>query len=203
MDMLAGKKLVMKNCQTYKAALYLRNVKIIIYYFSASWVDDLDLLDKLKIIHAENKKRNLAMEVIYVSADSDEKQFSKYFRDHHGPWPSISINNTVLSEELRYRYNITCLPQMVVVRKEDSFVITRRGREELEKTGINVLVAWSDYEPDLILTDDNFEDNLVETKPKAGHYDLSSRIEASLNRTHSKPSDTADCRASIFLLPDL
>lgn len=158
MDMIQGKKLVTKDCQSHKATHYLKKVKIIIYYFSASWVDDIDLLNKLKTIYAENVKREIGMEVIYVSADTEEKQFSKPFREHHGPWPAIAPKHIALAEELRYRYNITCLPQIVVVRKEDGFIISRRGREELEKSGINVLVVWSDYEPNLILLDDNLID---------------------------------------------
>ncbi|XP_018569108.1 nucleoredoxin-like protein 2 [Anoplophora glabripennis] len=158
MDMLQGKKLVTKDCQSHKATHYLKKAKIIIYYFSASWVDDVDLLQKLKAIYAENVKREIGMEVIYVSSDTEEKPFNKPFREHHGPWPAIAPKNIALAEELRHRYNITCLPQIIVVRKEDGFIITRKGREELQKTGMNVLVVWSDYDPDMTLIDDNLID---------------------------------------------
>lgn len=158
MDMLQGKKLVTKDCQSHKAAHYLKKANIIIYYFSASWVADMDVLEKLKAIYVENENREMGMEVIYVSSDTEEKQFSKTFRERHGSWPAIAPQNVALAEELRYRYDITSLPRIIVVRKEDGFIISRRGREELEKSGINVLVTWTDYESDLIMIDDNLID---------------------------------------------
>lgn len=191
MDVLQGKKLIMKNCQSYKAYYYLRKTKIIIYYFSASWVDDVGLLRKLKEIYAENVKRGIGMEVIYVSSDTDEKQFSKYFREHHGPWPSIPSKNVELAEELRYRYNITCLPQIVVIRKEDGFIITRRGKEELEKSGINVLVAWSDYEPNLILIDDTLIDLIEQTNSEdASEYGKPYKSVAEPSEEREEEDDT-------------
>lgn len=165
MDVLMGKKLVLKNCQSYKAQYYLRKKKIVLYYFSASWVDDVELLRKLKVLYFENMQRNIGIEIIFVSCDNDEKKFSKNFRDHHGPWPGVSPDNKALFQELVYLYNITCLPQMIVVRKEDGFIITRRGKEEFEKSGINVLVTWSDYDPNLTLIDDNLFDLKNEAIP--------------------------------------
>ncbi|KAJ8968359.1 hypothetical protein NQ317_006494 [Molorchus minor] len=144
MDMLEGKKVITRDCQSHPVARYFKTTKIIIYYFSASWANQPDLLERLKNLYQENLNRNTCMEVVYVSADTEEKSFSKHFKEH-GPWVAIPFKNSILADEIRYRYDITCMPQMVVVKK-DGYVISRRGKEELEKLDINVLVTWTDYE---------------------------------------------------------
>lgn len=45
--------------------------------------------------------------------------------------------------ELRYRYTITNIPNIVVV-KNDGTVITANGRKEVEDIGVNVLVTWTE-----------------------------------------------------------
>lgn len=40
-------------------------------------------------------------------------------------------------------YEVTTIPQVVVVRLCDGVLITKNGKEEIEKLGKNVLVAWS------------------------------------------------------------
>ncbi|KAJ8963356.1 hypothetical protein NQ318_018828 [Aromia moschata] len=142
MDMLEGKKVVTANCQSFHVNRVLKTAKIIAYYFTASWVNHPDLLEKLKAVYEEGKRRHSGMEVIYVSADTEEKLFTKHFKEH-GPWYSIPFGNT-LAEVLRWRYNITCMPQIVVVRK-DGLIVTRRGTRELEELDIDVLVTWTDY----------------------------------------------------------
>ncbi|KAJ8971852.1 hypothetical protein NQ314_000514 [Rhamnusium bicolor] len=143
MDILEGKKVLTKDGQLHNVSHLLKSKKIIIYYFSASWVQTSVLTEKLKYIYEENLKRNLGMEIIYVSSDTDEKIFRHDYIEHHGAWAAIPFKG-IIADELRWMYDITCLPQLVVVKK-DGEIITRRGKEELEKLGINVLVTWTDY----------------------------------------------------------
>ncbi|VEN48832.1 unnamed protein product [Callosobruchus maculatus] len=143
MDMLENEKLIMKDGHQILAVKYLKNAKIVIYFFSASWVENTrDLVDKLKTLYDENLKRNTKMEIIYVSADTEETHFQKDL-SKQGPWAAIPFKNNA-ADTLRWRYDITCLPQIVVVKKDGS-IISRKGKDELEKLGINVIVTWSDY----------------------------------------------------------
>lgn len=59
-------------------------------------------------------------------------------------------NNSVLNmfaiyfcRELKYKYNVTTIPQVVVVRKDGS-LISKSGEKEIEEIGVNVLVTWTD-----------------------------------------------------------
>lgn len=142
--MLEGQILINKDIQSFTASRLLKNIKIVVYLFTASFVDCGDLLEKLIGIYHENQKRKSGIEVIFVSADNEEIEFYKEFTTH-GPWLGIPFKNDV-AVELRWKYDVTSLPQVIVVRKDDGLVITRKGREELLKLGINVLVTWTEYE---------------------------------------------------------
>lgn len=141
--MLVGKKLANQNLNLIPASQLLKNKKIVIYFFSASWVKAPDLLTKLKMIYDENIKRNTGMEIIFVSADTEEKSFLKEYACH-GPWLAIPFKSDT-AVELRWKYDITSLPQLIVVKVNSGIIISRKGREELMNLGLNVLVTWSEY----------------------------------------------------------
>lgn len=143
MDMLEGKKLMSHDHEIHTASKILSNQKVIVYFFSASWVSASELLQTLISVYKENKKRNTGIEIVYVSADNDEKHFVKEFSSH-GPWLAIPFKSET-SVELRWKYDVTSLPQLIVVRKEDGLIITRKGKEELTDLGFNVLVTWTEY----------------------------------------------------------
>lgn len=141
--MLEGETLISKDIQSCAASKILKNIKIVVYFFTASWVNSPDLLERLIVIYEENRKRKTGIEIIYVSADTDEKQFLNGFTTH-GPWLAIPFESNT-SVELRWKYDVTSLPQLIVVKKDDGLVISRKGREELMKLGVNVLVTWTEY----------------------------------------------------------
>lgn len=143
MDMLEGKSLTNQMNQTYSASIILKNKKIVVYYFTASWVPTKDLLEKLLVVYQENQKRKTGIEIIFVSADNEERSYSLEFATH-GTWLAIPFKNDT-SVELRWKYDVTSLPQLIVVRKDDGLIITRKGKEELMELGLNVLVTWTEY----------------------------------------------------------
>ncbi|XP_050300947.1 nucleoredoxin-like protein 2 [Anthonomus grandis grandis] len=83
------------------------------------------------------------IEIIYVSSDTDEKAYKYDFTIKQGPWMAIPFKDPVATE-LRYKYDISSLPTIIVVNKE-GHIITRNGRSELEAIGINVIVTWTEY----------------------------------------------------------
>lgn len=141
--MLEGKCLINQKNQMHAASKILKNKKIIVYFFTASWVPTEHLLERLCAVYQENQKRNTGIEIIYVSADNEERSYSLEFSTH-GPWLAIPFKNDA-SVELRWKYDVTSLPQLIVVKKEDGQIITRKGKEELLDIGLNVLVTWTEY----------------------------------------------------------
>lgn len=180
MDMLYGKKLMAKDGTLHPVKNVLKNKRIFIYLFSASFVEKRDFMQKLKYLYQENIKRSKhfkenykvnenvsildsGMEIIYVSADTNENSYRHDFVTEQGPWLAIPFKDQVASElrfmlllqsysddnsffflTFRYKYDITSMPTLIVVNK-DGDIITRSGREELEEIGINVIVTWTEY----------------------------------------------------------
>ncbi|XP_060520971.1 nucleoredoxin-like protein 2 [Cylas formicarius] len=142
MDMLEGKMLLDKDGVCRPVKQILKNKKIIIYFFTASYVENSEIIEKLQEVYKENEKRDTGMVIIYVSSDGEEENF-KYDFGRQGPWVAIPFKDAT-ADELRYKYDISCLPALVVVN-QDGDIITRRGKEELEQLAVNVIVTWSEY----------------------------------------------------------
>ncbi|XP_049818170.1 nucleoredoxin-like protein 2 isoform X2 [Aethina tumida] len=132
MDSLVGRTLLGKD-GTLKSVddAFDKKVKTILYYFTASYVhEQKHIAYALQNVYNESKLRNIGWEVIYVTSDTKETEFMKDFQSEtHG------------NCELRYKYNITNLPNIVVVRLNGD-IVTTNGRVELEAIGMNVLVTW-------------------------------------------------------------
>ncbi|XP_019755438.1 nucleoredoxin-like protein 2 [Dendroctonus ponderosae] len=143
MDMLQGKKVMSKDGSLHPIKYVLKNKRILVYLFTASFVNRPEFLQKLRMVYQENLKRNAGMEVVYVSSDTDEKNYKYDFTIRQGPWLAVPFKDPV-AIELRYKYDISSLPTVIVVNKEGD-IITRSGREELEEIGINVIVTWTEY----------------------------------------------------------
>ncbi|KAG5898170.1 hypothetical protein JTB14_013214 [Gonioctena quinquepunctata] len=142
MDMLDGKEIITCDGQIQSAPEYLKTTKILIFFFSASWVPSYELIEKLKDLYEENRRRNTGMEIIYVSSDTERRSFNRDFNEQ-GPWCAIPFKSNT-SHELRWKFDITSLPQLVVV-KSDGTMVSRKGKSEIERLGNNVIVAWTDY----------------------------------------------------------
>ncbi|CAH0564797.1 unnamed protein product [Brassicogethes aeneus] len=143
MDTLTGCQ-VLKKDGKLKNAEDILNPKIttVIYLFTAGHVTGRDIVLKtLKKVYHESKRRGGSWEVFFVSSDKSEEAFkAEFFSDKHGNWYALPYNDP-RCEELRYKYNISSLPNVVVVRT-DGEVVTLNGREDLESIGINVIVTW-------------------------------------------------------------
>ncbi|CAG9865483.1 unnamed protein product [Phyllotreta striolata] len=143
MDVLYDKKLRLPDGKIISAQEHLQKTKVIVFFFSAGWVNNTEeLIDKIKMIHDEIRKQRLKIEIIYVSADNEQSEYDGYMQKQ-GRWCALPFKEAS-NDELRWRHNITCLPQ-VVVCKLDGTVVTVKGKDELYKKGKNVLVTWTEW----------------------------------------------------------
>lgn len=51
--------------------------------------------------------------------------------------------NEIFFREIRWRFGISHIPFIMVVKPDGTF-ISRNALEDLDKLGLNVIVAWSD-----------------------------------------------------------
>ncbi|XP_072380831.1 nucleoredoxin-like protein 2 [Diabrotica undecimpunctata] len=121
MDILEDQMIKKPDGTVVEWHVYLKNVKIFIFFFSASCVKNAEeLIRLLKELYAENLKKNIGMEIIYVSADTTLESYEEGIAEQ-GPWCAIPFENDI-SVELRYRYDVTSMPQLVVVKKDGTII---------------------------------------------------------------------------------
>lgn len=96
MDLLSGKILLDKNMKLIPAEKILNDTKILIYYFSAKFVESTKIIKKLKNIIEYLCNVN-DVTVVYVSFDKYEKDFHEDFIENHGPWFAIQYQDIVIT----------------------------------------------------------------------------------------------------------
>ncbi|XP_063905320.1 nucleoredoxin-like protein 2 isoform X2 [Zophobas morio] len=95
MDLLQGKCLLNKIKKLIPAEDAMRNKTIIIFFFGAMWCKSPDckvILQKLKELHKENLRRNMGLEVIYVSSDTSLEDFDTFYKTHGG-WFAVPFQD--------------------------------------------------------------------------------------------------------------
>lgn len=122
---IIGNKLIDNNNQTYDLKETTTN-KYFALYFSAKWCGPCRNFTP-KLIDFYNKSENF--EVIFVSLDKNENEFSEYFSKM--PWKSLPFDNQQ-SEELSEFFSVQGIPTLILVDHEGN-VLTRQGKEMIEK----------------------------------------------------------------------
>lgn len=122
---IIGNKLIDNNNQTYDLKETTTNTYFALY-FSAKWCGPCRSFTP-KLIDFYNKSENF--EVIFVSLDKNENEFSEYFSKM--PWKSLPFDNQQ-SEELSEFFGVQGIPTLILVDHEGN-VLTRQGKEMIEK----------------------------------------------------------------------
>ena len=101
--------------------------------FSANWSDTC--IKFLKIVdrfyNHPSIKENKAFEIIYVSCDFDDDSLLQAINKHSIAYPSIKPKS-ILAESLKEHYEITSIPQLLLVHPETGRII-EDGKKELER----------------------------------------------------------------------
>lgn len=122
---IIGNKLIDNNNQTYDLKESTTN-KYFALYFSAKWCGPCRNFTP-KLIDFYKKSENF--EVIFVSLDKNENEFSEYFSKM--PWKSLPFDNQQ-SEELSEFFSVQGIPTLILVDHEGN-VLTRQGKQMIEK----------------------------------------------------------------------
>lgn len=84
------------------------------------------LTPKLVGIYQELLKAGKPMEVIFVSADSDEKEFAEFHKTM--PWPALAFSERALKTKLESALEAASVPTLILF-DENSGLITKKGKE--------------------------------------------------------------------------
>ena len=116
--------------------------KYLAIFFSASWcAPSKTFLAMLKEFYSEVNIDSKQCEVLFVSLDRTEDEFKHYYATM--PWLAVPYSQGARAQELRARYRIIGIPQLVVVKSEDGALVTLKGRKDIHEQGVKTIADWN------------------------------------------------------------
>lgn len=115
------------------------NADVIALLFTTYGVDKDGIIEKFYEIYENVKFVNLPIEVIFVTMDETEQDFDRAY-ESQANWFTLKFSDPLVPV-LKYMYEITCLPSLVVI-KFDGTIITKHGIVDLETYGKNAVITW-------------------------------------------------------------
>eukprot|EP00800_Vazella_pourtalesii_P000976 TRINITY_DN10822_c1_g2_i1.p1 TRINITY_DN10822_c1_g2~~TRINITY_DN10822_c1_g2_i1.p1 ORF type:complete len:642 (+),score=167.92 TRINITY_DN10822_c1_g2_i1:37-1926(+) len=110
------------------------NSRSLALLFSANWSDTcvsfIQTMDKF--YNNPSIKENKKFEVIYVSCDYDDESLLQGIKKHSIGYVCIKPKS-LLAENLKEHYEVSSIPQLLLVNPETGRVIERDGKKELDK----------------------------------------------------------------------
>ncbi|XP_059055649.1 uncharacterized protein LOC131849573 [Achroia grisella] len=116
-----------------------KNTDVLVLLFTARGIDKDGIIVKFYEIYESIKLLNLPIEVIYVPMDETEAEMKQSY-ETQANWFTLSIHDPLVLT-LKYMYDITCIPHIVVL-KIDGSIISTHGVIDLEKYGKNAVLTW-------------------------------------------------------------
>ena len=108
------------------------------FYFSAHWCPPCRMFTpKLVKFYEEHKDE---MEIVFISADRDQKQKDKYFKEDGMSWLTIELNGED-SNRLSGGLQVSGIPALFILNK-DAKIITAQGVQEIYQ---DPDVAWQTW----------------------------------------------------------
>ena len=108
----------------------LDQVPVVALYFSAHWCPPCKMFTpKLRQFYNEINSSSKRLEIVWISADEDEEEFNEYFEEM--PWLSMPFDPSDLREEVSEKFDISSIPQLIVLNKDGS-VRSATGKAEVE-----------------------------------------------------------------------
>ncbi|VDK48155.1 unnamed protein product [Anisakis simplex] len=128
-EVLSGCELRTQNGDVVTADDALKE-KIVGLYFSAHWCFWCRrFTPTLKEFYEE--VGNEEMEIIFVTADRNEKAMMDYYNDSHAKWLYIPFGNSHI-DMLWKKYGVRTMPTLIII-KPDGSVITRNGVSNVKR----------------------------------------------------------------------
>ncbi|XP_045762813.1 uncharacterized protein LOC123865661 [Maniola jurtina] len=115
------------------------NADIVALLFTAHKINKDGLIEKFYQIFENVKFVNVPIEVIYVPLDDTEEEMQKSY-ENQANWFTLKYSDPLIPV-LKYFYNITCIPHLLVM-KVDGTIVSRHGTLDLEEYGKNAVITW-------------------------------------------------------------
>ena len=110
------------------------------FYFSAHWCPPCRAFTPiLAECFDEWKKEGKSIQIIFVSSDRDDKEFSGYFGTM--PWTAVPLTDKTAIGSLKSHFGVTGIPKFVVVDKSGN-VIDENARGTVTNYTVNAISSW-------------------------------------------------------------
>merc|ERR1712113_569480 len=109
-----------------KNAVIGSDVDYVMVYFSAHWCPPcIGFTPKLADYYNSNSSSK-KFEIVFVSADQDEKSMKEYFATM--PWLAVKYSDRKTEQTLSQTYGVSGIPMLVVLNAKTGEVVTKEGR---------------------------------------------------------------------------
>jgi len=134
---LFGDKLVGKSGEVATSSL---EGKFVLIYFSAHWCPPCrDFTPKLAKFYTDLKKKRDDFEIVFVSSDKTEAEFTEYYKEH--PWLAFPYDQRKAKEKLSRKFKVKGIPTLVVLDGKGG-LITGSGRESVSQDPNGEKFPW-------------------------------------------------------------
>ena len=104
----------------------IKSKKYLGLYFSANWCKPCKNFTPKLIDYYNNLLDKNYIEIVFISLDSSEEEFTKYFSSQ--PWYSLPYNLQDVKDTVLSTYGIVSVPTLLILDIENNYkVITKNG----------------------------------------------------------------------------
>merc|ERR1711939_132353 len=119
----------------------LAGKQVVGIYFSAHWCPPCrgftpKLVEAYEKITADGK----SFEIVFVSSDKDEEQFTSYFKDM--PWLALPFENRDLKKALSRKFKVSGIPALILLDGETGHILNKDGRTVLMGDATGTKFPW-------------------------------------------------------------
>jgi len=102
---------------------------LLLYFANSHLKQCAEFLPLVVGAYGKLKARGVKFEVILVSSDREAKDFKTHYAQM--PWMALAYSDRVAASELRDRFEVIGLPEIVIVDSKTGNVVTKEGGREL------------------------------------------------------------------------
>lgn len=100
--------------------------KVVGIYFSASWCPPCrQYTPMVADIYNQAKQKGSPFEIVFISCDHSEDDFSKYYMGHH-PWLAMDYNDPD-RESLMGKFSVRGIPRLVILKPSGQILVDNVG----------------------------------------------------------------------------
>lgn len=134
--------IVNKYKTVYEAKKILKDMKLIILYFSSirdNSIEHEQLLRNLIRLHKTAQQTGVLLEVIFVPVDTCEEDVNRCFQKQ-GEWYALQYGSDTITE-FEYAFGVTSTP-FIIAMKRDGTTVSTSASQEINHYGNDAIVSW-------------------------------------------------------------